>query len=164
MEMDEQFFSLLHREHEDFMVTLNQIQQAASGDAATAGDLWEKLKGQIIPHLVGEEKTFYATLKDIPKSMKYAEQSHEQHRGLESAIFEMNSLPMQDKERWMNEFVSFRNKLQQHVQFEESILFEETEEVLNHAQIQDLMAKYKDAQDEAQKVTIQGRYEAGFIV
>jgi hemerythrin-like domain-containing protein len=164
MEMDEQFFNILHQEHEAVMITLNQMQQAATRNGGAAGELWEKFKQQITPHLIGEEKTFYATLKEIPKAKKYAVICHEQHQGLERAIFEMNSLPPQDTQNWMNEFTAFRNKLQQHIQFEEGILFGATEEVLDHSRIKDLMVKYKEAQNDARMVSIQGRYEGGFVV
>lgn len=162
--MDEPILNLLHKEHEDVMTTINQIQPAYARDLKTVEDRWNAVKQQLVPHLIAEEDTFYSVLKNMPKSMNYAQQSHEQHRGLESDIFEINSIPLTDTDTWMARFNSFKTRFQQHVQFEESIIFDEAGELLSQSQLQDIMDKYQKAEVAAKKSTIEGRYEAGFLV
>lgn len=162
--MNEPVLNLLHKEHEDIMFMINQIPQTSSEDLSKLKDQWSNVKQQIIPHLVAEEKTLYDTLKDIPQAMNYAQKAHEQHRTLESDIFEVNSLPVQDTDNWMTRFNKFKADAQMHFQFEESAVFDVEQTFLDQGQRQKLMDEYQKAENEAKNSTIEGRYEAGFLV
>ncbi len=162
--MNESFSNLLHKEHEDIMYAIDQIKQTSAGDSSKMKDQWSDIKQMVIPHLVAEEKTLYDALKGVPQAMNYAQKAHEQHRKLESDIYEINSLPMMDADAWMDGFNKFRNDAQMHFQFEESAIFDAEQTYMDQSQRQKIMDEYQKVKNEAKNSTIEGRYEAGFIV
>lgn len=164
MDVGNQFLSSLHREHEEVQALLNQIQQAAGSNMQMASDLWGQLKSKLIPHLIAEEKVFYPALKAKDRSRKYGDEAHEQHRAIESGIFELNSLPTQQTGHWTQGLHDFRMRFQQHVQFEETVVFGAASDILGTSTLNQLMTDFQKAENEAKSVTIGGRYEAGFLV
>ena len=162
--MNESLINLLHKEHEEIMYAIDRITQESAEDSERLKDQWTDVKQQIIPHLVAEEKTLYDTLKGVPQAMSYAQKAHEQHRKLETDIFEINSLPLLDMDGWMTGFNRLKADAQMHFQFEESALFDVEQTFLDQGQQQKIMDEFQKAKDEAKNSTIEGRYEAGFLV
>jgi iron-sulfur cluster repair protein YtfE (RIC family) len=160
--MNEPFVSVLHQEHEDVMYLANQINNTSGSDMTKTTDLWNQLKSKLIPHLIAEETVFYPAIKAKSELVKYGDEAHNQHREIESGIFEVNSLPVQDSSGWMSTFNDFKMKLQNHIRYEETVVFD-VEQTYFRGEGQNLLNKFRKAEDEAKSVTISGRYEGGFL-
>ncbi len=148
--MNEPFFNLLHREHEEVMRVFQDFEITQHNRTETVNDRWSSLKRLLVPHMVAEENAFYPVLNDKPETQEDSQRALEQHNAAESVLFEINNLPVQGlNDLFWTRLNTLKSMVQDHVRFEEGTVFPKTAKVLSADQLQDIMQKYQQAEQDA---------------
>lgn len=147
--MNEPFLNLIHKEHEEIFNIIRDLENTPPERTEVLDDRWSALKRTLLPHMVAEENTFYPVLQNKPESQNDALRSLEDHHAIEAVLFEVNNMPWQPFNEWLNRFNRLKDMVQRHIQFEESTIFQDTARVLSPDQINDIMQKYQAAEQDA---------------
>ena len=160
--MDNQFLNLLHEEHEAVNNIFRDFDITPHERIEVLGDRWYSFKRLILPHMVAEENTFYPVLHGKSESRDDVLRSLEEHHAVEAQLAEVNNMPLTIPDEWFNRFNRLREMVLQHVQFEETTIFQDTLKVLSNGEIQAVMDKYKEAENRAREsMTVQGFVREG---
>ncbi len=136
-----EFLDILHQEHEKVKSTLEQLTMSAGGGSQRQ-QLFNMLKQDLTPHLIGEEKYFYPALQQKPDAKMDALEAIEEHHAAELFLDELDKTPIQE-DRWTAKCMVLKDLVEHHVQEEESKVFEKARKDLSEDQMQDIMQNFQ---------------------
>jgi hemerythrin-like domain-containing protein len=131
--MHQQLFDRLHEDHEFFKSTLESLLETGQQDTEERTSLLEKLKSELLPHMHGEEKGFYALLRDHAESKMKALESMEEHHVASIVLQELDSMDKSD-EVWGAKLQVFQELIEHHIREEETEVFEKARQALSENQ------------------------------
>lgn len=140
--MHQDFFDMLHKDHEEVEDILNQIES----DSA-ARDRLERLNEEILPHMQAEEWAFYPKLIDLAESKKDAQEGIKEHNETKSHLKNLMRMSTTSGD-WMSTFTELKRGIEHHVKNEESKIFDHARNLLSEDQIESIM---KDFQKEKKR-------------
>jgi hemerythrin-like domain-containing protein len=156
--MERSLFEFLEKDHETIKDILGQLEQTTDGERKKRDELFARLKQEIIPHMKAEESVFYPALRD-EEAHRNALIAAEEHRAALLILGEMDRMP-KDDERWEAKLSVLRNLVINHIEEEESTLFEDAREILTDEEMDDLFTRFKDEKEKAAKTVKAGRKRA----
>ncbi len=140
--MAENFFDLLHQEHEKVKGILEQLRKTPVSSVQMRHDLFEELQSNLTLHMKGEEKYFYPVLERKNDSKQDALEAEEEHHATKLILGELDGMPKQ-MEVWGAKLSVLKYMVEHHVQEEESRLFEAARKNLSQEQLQSIMQSYQ---------------------
>jgi hemerythrin-like domain-containing protein len=144
--MANQFLSQLKKEHREIMSILDQI---VDGDG-NRGELFSKLKEQLIPHLRAEEKAFYPALLDGENSREETLEALEEHHIIEMLFKELDKMSNSD-ERWDVKIKVFKEIVNHHVREEERNIFKVAKKELKEEQMSSILENFEKEKQKVMK-------------
>ncbi|PRP97349.1 hemerythrin domain-containing protein [Enhygromyxa salina] len=128
---DEPIYDILKRDHEAVQAILDELDETeGEADRMT---LLERLEGDLLPHMHGEESVFYAVLREDDDTREIALDAKEEHRAATHVIRELQRLSPSN-ELWKARFHVLKKNIEHHVREEEGKMFKKAKKVLDREQ------------------------------
>jgi hemerythrin-like domain-containing protein len=139
--MKEDFFNLLHQEHEKVKTTMRQLHDMWQNDTSQRRDLVKELKHDLTTHMDGEEKFWYPELRRDRSSWMEALEAEEEHNTARHVFNKFEDTT--DNERWMARLMVLQDLIDHHVKVEEDELFALTRRNFTEEQINRIYDDYQ---------------------
>jgi hemerythrin-like domain-containing protein len=144
--MHEKLFDTLHEEHEKVKQVLRQIQQLGMRDSDRRDQLFMELKHLLLPHMKGEESVLYSALADRRETHDSALHAIEEHHAARLLLNELDEM-RRDTEQWKAKLDVFYDVLMHHIESEEKVVFQKTEQNFSHEEMQDIHSGYRNIEE-----------------
>ena len=138
-------FEHLKNDHRKVSALMTQIEQ--TDDEGERQTLFQDLKVAVIRHAKAEEATFYSFLDRYEEMEDLIAEAREDHQMVESLIHDIESLPATSVE-WMTHFQELKESIDDHVDQEETEIFEEARMIIDGREADELERRM--AKQEAQ--------------
>ncbi len=148
--MAHEFFQILEKDHEEVKGILDKLESQSKGSAKSKEDLFLKLKEELIPHMKGEEKHLYPSLKDGDGTSEIAMEGIEEHHVAETILKELDKLS-KDAENWDAKLKVFKEIVEHHIEEEEDELFEAAEDALEEDDLDKIMESFEKEKEKEKK-------------
>lgn len=142
----DEFFKMLHKDHEEVMNMLNQLKEMPDSDASGREELFTQLKSELVPHMRGEEKAFYPELQKHKASKEHAMEGLEEHHIAEVSMMELEKMS-KDEEFWSAKLSVFKELISHHVEEEESNIFEDAKNELTEEKMESIMQNFQNEKE-----------------
>jgi hemerythrin-like domain-containing protein len=140
--MHEEFFELLKTDHDEIRDTLEMLSQISGKASRSKKALVDRLTQQLFSHMEAEEKAFYPALAQEDDSYEDALRAIEEHRIIRETLQDLLKLP-EEHEHWSARLSVLKDIIEHHIEEEESLLFDDTREVLGEEQVEEIMNRYR---------------------
>jgi len=130
----EKMFELLKQDHREVSQMITELKKL-SGQKREK--LFQKLSDALQDHMTLEEDSLYPALEDIDETKDLIEDAYEEHKTVQKQLKELDKIPFGDK-KWDSTLNSMEEKIEHHVQEEESKLFKIAPKVLSTEELEDL--------------------------
>lgn len=141
------FFELIESQHEEVENIIDDLEGTTEDEIQQREQLYMTLKKTLIPHMEAEEAVFYPELTKESTSRQDALEAIEEHHAAKLIMGEMDSMPKQD-ERWSAKLVVLRELVQNHIEEEESTIFDDARETLSESQLDKIMQEFQKQQQQ----------------
>jgi hypothetical protein len=132
----------LEGEHQELSILVDRlVESGRARDHATADELLEVVRRQLLIHSEAEESVFYRTLAELERSRAWVEHHEATHQEIADVLDELERLPVSDA-AWSSMSIALRDALDDHIDDEEGELFEIAQDVLSSDQLRELGARY----------------------
>jgi hemerythrin superfamily protein len=137
-------FTLMKNDHRKVMNLFEEINSAGSGALKKREDLFKKLKMELDAHTFMEEEVFYPRMKGVDETHDLILNSYEEHHIVDLLLKELEEMSPDD-ERWMAKLRVLHEMVQNHIEEEESEIFEKTREILDEEQAKEIGREMEEA-------------------
>ncbi len=136
--MANEFLKHLKKEHKE----VQEIFEKLENGKGNKEELFTKLKKELLPHLVAEEKVFYAALMKKEGAREDTLESYEEHHVTEKLFSEMEKMS-RDDERWEAKLKVLKELVFHHIKEEERKLFKVAEKELGKDEFPTIMDRFE---------------------
>lgn len=146
--MSESILAILRHEHHLVKEWVEKIE--GTENFAKKLHYFEELKAVLVPHMKAEEETIYQSLRRVEKDRAASDIADEldlEHHDLKEYLQRL-TLMEPDSPGWTREFKSFREHIYQHIEEEESELFEEAKEDFSRLELERLSREFEAAKNQ----------------
>lgn len=130
---------LLEQDHAAIMAQLDGLCESAERDFAALRPEFLAVQMMLVAHSLAEERVLYARLKQHESAFQLALESGADHEMISRLIEDLSGLDL-GREQWFTLLRSLRDLVQQHVETEESEVFEKARELFDQADLKTLAA------------------------
>jgi hypothetical protein len=130
-------FRKLAEQHGEVDALLRRV----SSDADKRGDLWPKIRLELLSHERGELREVYPVLRQHLETRPFADQHDREAGELEQAIERVNMCEMSSPQ-WGELFDELCNLVRSHVEEEETLIFPKAQETLGDDVAKELEPKF----------------------
>jgi hemerythrin-like domain-containing protein len=148
--MSHEFLQTLQKDHQEVKQILANLKNTSDRAMKTREDLFMNLKQELIPHMKGEEKHFYPSLKDNKEAREVTMESLEEHHVAETVLKELDKLS-RDAENWGAKLKVFKEIVEHHIEEEEEELFKAAEDTLDEDDFDKIMTSFQDEKEKVKK-------------
>ncbi len=141
---------LLEQEHATIMMQLDDICGRPERDLAELRPGFLAVQMMLVAHSLAEERVLYARLKQHETSFKVALESGADHEMISRLLEDLSGLDL-GREQWFTMARSLRDLVQQHVETEESEVFEKARDLFDQAELKVMAA---DMRAEANRILL----------
>jgi hemerythrin-like domain-containing protein len=136
------FFEELVKDHEEVKGLLHKMIDSSEGAVKTRQTLFAQLKGELIPHMKGEEKAFYPRLMGDKEAKKHTLEAVEEHSLAETVFHQLEKMPVDD-ETWGAKLKVLKDLIEHHIEEEEEELFETSEQAIGQDEFKTIMQDFQ---------------------
>lgn len=145
--MPEKLFEALKKDHDGVRGVFENLMHARKPDFRQK--LMDKLKGEILPHLLAEERSLYPVLRDECRGCrKDVLESFEEHHVSQVMFNELQELPVED-ERFEAKATVLRDLVLHHLEIEETRLFEDIRKNIKPEKAEEILQKFLEEKEKA---------------
>ena len=128
----------LRREHEEVTALLAHMVEAyGRAPDARCEELMRRAEVELIAHARAEQRSFYATLARYPETAGLVRASKHEHDDVEGQLDRLISLGVAHPD-WLEEVAILAGMVEEHVNDEETLVFERAERLLTGARLAEL--------------------------
>jgi iron-sulfur cluster repair protein YtfE (RIC family) len=142
----DQLFDALKKDHEEVKNILARLQETESFPERK--NLVDTLRQEILPHMIGEEKVVYASLREPKEAWCEALQSIEEHHAAQLILQELATLPTGD-ERFRAKVSVLKEMVERHIEAEEKKIFRDLLKVLSESRAMEVLDSFTREKDTA---------------
>ena len=136
-----------HKEVDEFLKRISRVRTAKSREK-----YFVEMKQSLEMHSYLEQLIFYRALLESSNGQKVVEHAVEEHQQITDQMAELDSLPKDDPD-WMPKFRVLKGSIEDHVQEEETDLFERAKKSLSEERLTTLGAEM--ATKKAEQIAVQ---------
>lgn len=140
--MHEQFFGVLHTDHELFRDLLRQLSGTTGSDLKKREKLFVHFKQQITLHTKAEEKAFYTRLKEARGCYRNVLESIEEHHVIELLLNELDQISI-EADQWRAKFGVCKELVEHHIREEEEEIFECARKALRSRRMLTILVEFR---------------------
>lgn len=145
-----QFFQMLKKDHKEVKGILAQFEETKDSESKKREELFQKLREELVPHMKGEDSTFYAALLAKKEAREDTLEGAEEHHVTEMVLKELETTP-KDTDKWGAKMSVFKELVEHHIKEEESIVFKNAEKVFDQDEIQNIMKQFEQEKQKIKK-------------
>ena len=139
-------FKLIKDDHEKVAGLFRQLQQQKSS-SADREQLFDQLRQELELHTHAEEQVFYPTLQEVDVTQDLAFEAMEDHRLVKELLAELATSSI-DSPEWDERIEILKENVEEHVEEEESDLFDAARQLLTPDQVTELAERWQTAKQE----------------
>lgn len=144
--MPNEFLSHLKQEHREVMSIFEKLEKADG----KKGELFSKLRMELIPHLKAEEKVFYTALLEKKGAREVTLEGYEEHHVTELVLKELEKLP-DSEEKWSAKLKVLKELVNHHIKEEEGNVFKVAEKELDKKMFPEILGKFEKEKEKQKK-------------
>ena len=144
------FFQMLKKDHEEVKNILSQLVETKESAPKKREDLFQKLRGELVPHMKAEESVFYPPLLAKKESREDAMEGVEEHHVSEMVLKELEAMP-KGEDQWGAKMTVFQELVEHHIKDEQSKLFKSAEKALSSEEFQQIMKQFEQEKQAIKK-------------
>lgn len=148
--MHNEFFQILKKDHKEVMGIFEQLKSTSEKSMKNREEMFMKLKQELRPHMEAEEKVWYPLLKEKKEARENALEADEEHHAAEMVLKQLEKTAFDD-ETWKAKLSVLQEMVAHHVEEEEGKIFKDTEKVLKHEEIDQIMKKFEETKQKIKK-------------
>lgn len=145
--MHDQLFRTLKTDHEEVKKIFTRIRESES--ASERRNLVDTLRKEILPHMIGEEKTVYAALRDKKEPWSDALEGYEEHHAAQVILQELAVMSPED-ERFRAKATVLKEMVEHHIREEENKIFRDLKDVLSEDRAAEILDSFNREKELAQ--------------
>jgi hemerythrin superfamily protein len=134
----------LAEEHGEVSMLLEKCSRVS--DPEKRRELFSKIREELLSHAKGEEKIFYARLKQFDESRDIVQHATEEHQEVEDMIDRLSTMGYAGDD-WGELFDELKDSVKEHVKEEESEMFAAAKDVLDDDELKELEQRYLQAKN-----------------
>lgn len=139
-------FSLIKKDHEEVAGLFKQLRDA-KGSRQRCEQLFTQLKEVLELHSHAEEQVFYPALQEAEVTQEMLEEALEDHQLVAELLEELATTPKGGAE-WDERIEILEENVQEHVEEEESDIFDAARQLLSPGDATELAARWQTAKQE----------------
>ena len=139
-------FSLIQKDHQEVASIFKQLRDA-QGSRAQCAQLFTQLKEALELHAHAEEQVFYPALQENDMAQEIVQEALEDHQLLAELLDELATTP-RGSAAWNERLQILEEHVQEHVEEEESDIFDAAREILSKEDAAELAERWQTAQQE----------------
>ncbi len=139
-------FSLIKQDHQEVLSLFRQLRDA-KGSRQTCERLFTQLKEELELHSQAEEQVFYAALQEADVTEEMVEEALEDHQLVAELLEELTTTPKGSAE-WDEKLEILEENVQEHIEVEESDMFEAARQLLSAADAAELAERWQTVKQE----------------
>jgi len=128
-------YDVLSSEHK---LVLDMFEEAVSSGSK---EVLFRIKAEIDPHMVGEEKLYYPLLEEKEESRDLARKAYIEHNEAKALMYELEGMG-EGSETWTVRLNELKEVIIHHIQDEEGKVFEKSRDLLSQQKAEELAQKY----------------------
>lgn len=140
-------YEKIKSDHDKVRGLIKQILELDEDQGEKRAELFDDLKTEITAHSIAEEDTLYNRIQDEDRDQ--IEHSMEEHEEVQELLEKISRLNVKDKQ-WMKEFKKLKKSLEEHIEEEESEVFDIAQETIDSSEAEAL-GEEMDELEEVQK-------------
>ncbi len=144
--MANEFLNHLKKEHKEVKDILDKLED---GDG-NKEELFMKLKQELLPHLIAEEKVFYSALIGKEGAREDTLESYEEHHVTTKLFKEIEKMSQSD-ERWAAKMKVLKELVNHHMKEEERKLFKVAEKELPKEDFPTILEKFEQQSEKVKE-------------
>jgi hemerythrin superfamily protein len=134
----------LAEEHGEVSMLLEKC--SLTGDPEKRRELFTKIREELLSHAKGEERIFYARLRQFDDSRDLIQTAQDEHHEVEDMIDRLSSMGYAGDD-WGELFDELKDSVKEHVKVEESQIFSAAKDLLDSSELKDLEQRYVQAKN-----------------
>jgi hemerythrin-like domain-containing protein len=134
-------YSLIQQDHRRIMELMDLLE--ASESAEQRHELVQRLILELETHREAEEKTLYAVLSAPEAAGELVEEAMEVHADMEEMVEEIGDIE-EDDDAFLDKLAHLRQVIRQHIEREETEMFERSRELVTDSEAVELAQKMND--------------------
>ena len=134
----------LAEEHGEVSMLLEKC--SLTSDPEKRRELFSKIREELLSHAKGEEKIFYARLKQFDESRELVQHATEEHQEVEDMVDRLSTMGYSGDD-WGELFDELEDSVKEHVKQEEHEMFAAAKDVLDDDELKDLEQRYIQAKN-----------------
>jgi len=139
-------FSLIKQDHQEVASLFRQLRDA-KGSRQTCEQLFTQLKEALELHSHAEEQVFYPALEEADVTEEMVEEALEDHQLVAELLDELTTTPKGSAE-WDEKIEILEENVQEHVEEEESNIFDAAHQLLSAADAAELAERWQTVKQE----------------
>jgi hemerythrin superfamily protein len=139
-------YSLMKKDHQE-VASLFRRLQAAEGFSETSEQLFAQLREEIELHTHAEEHVFYPALREAEGTQELVVEAVDDHELIRKLLDELATSHMGD-EAWNEKLEVLKEHVGEHVEEEESDIFDVARQLFNAEQAVELAQRWQTAKQE----------------
>jgi hemerythrin superfamily protein len=139
-------FSLITTDHQEVAGLFKKLHDAR-GSRAMCEQFFAQLKEALELHAYAEEQVFYPALQEADMTQEMAEEALEDHQLVTELLEELTDTP-KEGEAWDETLQILEENVQEHVEVEESDIFDAARQLFSAADIDELAERWQTAKQE----------------
>jgi hemerythrin-like domain-containing protein len=145
--MNQEFFEQIRREHGEIKSIIGRLRENRSiAFGREKEELLSELINILLPHMKGEEVAMYPYLRINDRLSEMSFRASEEHHIARVVLAELQETPMNDV-RWLAKLIVLQNLIEQHIEMEETLVFQAMQENLNDEQIKRISEQYTETKE-----------------
>ncbi len=141
--------SLLEAEHDQIEQLFSEAESGGSGQEMQ--QCFEEMYRLLSLHVRGEEMVFYPAMRESEGTEQYIEEAEQEHNSAKILLEEMKTIGVMHPE-FQTKLAYLKETLLDHIEDEESEIFEAVRQVMDEAELMDLGQEYQEAQTQATSI------------
>jgi len=141
-------FELIHDQHEEVLDIVQKMMDTKPKAGKKRRELIDKLKDGLLPHMYAEENYFYPVVDKEANSHDLISEAMDQHKSARRVLSEIESAT-EDDERWNSRLTEFKEMLEEHIDLEESDVFDRAREVVDEDRADEMGDQFESMEEEA---------------
>lgn len=141
IEMAQSIIDTLKQEHR---VVLSELSELSEKSISGREQKYRTMKANLIPHLVGEEKTLYPKLlKSGMEDITY--EAIEEHNAVKTLLGQLDDASISEEDIWVAKVTVIKENVQHHIKEEEEKIFPQMQQKMSSDDLSTLNTRYEDA-------------------
>jgi len=148
-----EIFTLLKQDHRKVADMLDALVRDGGEGKKDVLGLIPQLEAELEKHSCAEEHAIYPRLSQHEESRDEAERAQKEHNAIRTCLKELDGLAPAD-ERCSQLLAQLKEVVEQHVQEEETVLFEKMKKLFNEDELREIGAEFLAAKDDLSSGTL----------